>query len=180
MDRATRVNTTQIVLLGLAAVLLFWAVGAYNRLVQLRNAIVRDFAPVDAQYTQLLVLLARKTEALAPLAQAGQRLDALRAACLQVERASAHARVRPGATGAIVSLRLADDILTEARARLPVHSVAGVDLTALNGELAAADTTLQFARRQFNVAVEHYNKAVRQFPTWLLARLFGFRPAGTL
>jgi LemA protein len=57
--------------------------------------------------------------------------------------------------------------------------VAGVDLPELNTRIAASDTTLAFARREFNAAVAGYNQAVRQFPTVLVARLFGFRPAAT-
>ena len=34
-----------------------------------------------------------------------------------------------------------------------------------------------FARAEFNGAVEAYNESVRQFPTVLLARLFSFRAA---
>ena len=174
-------STTQIVALVIAAVLAFWGVGAYNRLVRLRSEIVRRFAPVEAQFRQRHALLLQLLEALAPVLQnAAPRLDALRAACQQVEAACAHAKQRPGAVGAITSLRLADEILAEARARLPVQVVAGLDLTELNAQLGASDATLAFARGQFDTAVMEYNHAVKQFPTVLLVGLFGFRSAGTL
>ena len=173
-------NTTEVVCAALVAVLLFWIVGAYNRLVRLRGAIVRQFVPVELHLTQREGLLMRQLDALAPaLPNAVLRLDALRAACRQCHAASSHARVRPGAAGAIASLRLAEDIVGEARARLPVQAVAGLDLAALNAQLGAADTTLAFARHQFNHAVTEYNDAVRQFPTALIVGLFGFRVAGT-
>ena len=173
-------TTPQIILWVGAAVLLFWAIGAYNRLVQLRGAIVRQFVPVESQLTERQALLMQQLDALAPvLLNATPRLDALRAACQQCSAACTHAKVRPGAAGAITSLRLADEILGDARARLPVQSVAGIDLSDLNAQLAAADTTLAFARRQFNAAVIEYNEAVRQFPTLLIVGLFGFRAAGT-
>lgn len=174
-------STSQIVWAVVAAALVFWMVGAYNRLVQLRGAIVRLFPAVDAQFTQRHALLQRQIDALAPvLPSAAQRIETLRAACQQVEAACTHARAHPGAAGVITSLRLADDILGEARARLPVQSVAGLDLTELNAQLTASDATLSFARRQFNDAVVAYNDAVRQFPTVLIVGLFGFRSAGTL
>jgi LemA protein len=164
-----------------AAVLLFWTVGAYNRLVRLRNAIVGSFDPVDRHFMQRHALLQQQIEAVrSVLIHAAERLEALRAACLQAETARAHAKAHPGAPGAIKSLRLADDILGEARARLPVQSVGGVDLAELNTQLADAETGLEFARRQFNAAVLDYNGAVQQMPTRLIAGLFGFAPAGTL
>ena len=43
-----------------------------------------------------------------------------------------------------------------------------------------SDARLDFARREFNAAVDRYNTAVEQFPTLLLARLFGFRIGATL
>ena len=149
--------------------------------MRLRGAIVRQFAPVDGQFRARHALLLQLTDALAPvLANAAPRIEALRAACLQVEAACAHAKLRPGATGPITSLRLADEILAEARARLPVQSAAGSDLAALNLQLQTSDATLAFARRQFDAAVIEYNRAVKQFPTLLLVGMFGFRSAATL
>ena len=163
------------------AVAVFWTVGAYNRLVSLRNALVKSFEPVDLQFSTRHALLGQQIDAIgAVLSNAAERLETLRAACLQTEMARAHAKAHPGAPGAITSLRLADEILAEARARLPVQSVGGVDISALKTELAAADTALAFARRQFNDAVLAYNHAIRQVPTRLIAAIFGFAPAGTL
>jgi len=164
-----------------AAVLLFWTVGAYNRLVRLRNAIVGHFAPVSERFVERHALLQQQIEAVGTvLANAGERVEALQAACVQAESARAHAKAHPGAPGAIKSLRLADEIVAEARARLPVQTIGGVDISELNTRLAEIDTALTFARRQFNDAVEQYNHAVRQVPTRMIAAVFGFRPAGTL
>ena len=174
-------SSLQIIVGVVGAVLLFWIVGAYNRLVRLRGAIVRRFAPVDAQFRLRHGLLQQQIDALAPvLPNATPRIDALRAASHQVDTACAHARQRPGAVGAITSLRLADEILAEARARLPATGIAGLDLGELNAQLAEADTSLAFARRQFNDAVTVYNAAVTQFPTVTIVGLFGFRSAGIL
>lgn len=174
-------STSQIAWAIAGAALLFWIVGAYNRLVRLRGDIVRGFPPVDEQFRLRQALLQQQIEALAPvLPGAAPRIDALRAACQQLETACAHARQHPGATGAITSLKLADEILGEARARLPVQSAAGLDLSALHAQLGTIDATLSFARRQFNEAVAAYNAALRQFPTVLIVGLFGFRSAGTL
>ena len=174
-------STAQIILWVAAAALLFWAVGAYNRLVRMRSAIVRQFAAVDAQFRERQALLEQLIDTLVQaLPHAAERLAALRAACFQADAACAHARLRPGAVSAITSLRLADDIVGEARARLPVQSAPGLALAPLNAQLAVTDVTLAFARRQFNDTVADYNLAVRQFPTLLLVGLFGFRAAGTL
>jgi LemA protein len=175
------VSTAQIICCLAAAVLLFWAVGAYNRLVRLRAAIVRRFAPVDEQIRLRHALLLQLADALTPvLTNAAPRLDALRAACEQVATACAQAKLRPGSSGAITGLRLADDVLAESRARLPPPNAPGSELAELVAALQASDATLAFARRQFNQAVDEYGLAVKQFPTLLLVGLFGFRPATPL
>lgn len=156
-----------------AAMLLFWAVGAYNRLVSLRAELLRCFVPVDEQFRARHALLLRWADAL-PEADAAA-LEQLRTACAQAETACSHARPRPTHAPSVVSLRLAEEILSQARARLPV---AGDETLAT--ALSEADTTLAFARRQFNDAAEGYNRAVSQFPTWVIAGLFGFRKAGTM
>jgi len=178
-------DSTEIAIGAMAAVLLFWTVGAYNRLVQLRNGVVRAFQPVDAQFKLRHALLQSLCEALAtPLGEREpQLLEALRAACMQADSAHARARAQPGSAKVIASLRMAEDILAETRARVAATGAAGADeaaLAELTTQLAAGDATLGFARRQFNDAVDGYNHAVRQFPTWLIAGLFSFRTAAAL
>ena len=175
-------DSTEIAIGAGAAVLLFWTVGAYNRLVSLRNVLVRGFVPVDEQFKLRQGLLQALCNALdAPLGEREpQLLEALRAACLQADSAHARARTYPGSAKAIASLRMAEDILADTRARVAAEAATDPALAELTTQLASGDATLAFARRQFNEAVEAYNHAVRQFPTWLIAGLFSFRTAATL
>lgn len=184
-------TTTQTLGLVTAAMLGFWAVGAYNRLVRLRNDITRAFVPLEAQVHQRHALLMRWAEALRPvLEESAQPVDALCAAAEQLLMATERARQRPAAVRTLASLRMAEDTLAAARDRLygemPAHlhqnhlSGASLGLAGFNEGLAAAGSTLVFARLQFNAAVDTYNEAVLQFPTVLIASVFGFRPAGPL
>jgi LemA protein len=45
-------GSSQIIVWVVGAALLFWVVGAYNRLVRLRGDLVRAFAPVGEQFKQ--------------------------------------------------------------------------------------------------------------------------------
>lgn len=165
-----------------SAVLLFWIVGAYNRIVRLRQELVRRFAPVDTQMKERHALLLRLTELLGTtLASAQPRLDALRAASLQGDAARDHARVRPSVGGTIKSLRLAEEIVVETRSRVPMQRLGGhSELADVTARLAVVDSDLGFARREFNEAVSHYNRAVGEFPTVVLSALMGFRPGEPL
>jgi LemA protein len=110
----------------------------------------------------------------------------LQAACGQLQAACDVVRSRPSAARPAASLRLAEETLADARARLAAELpakpelLAGLAVAVLGEDLAAADSTLAFARRQFNEATQNYNDAIDQFPTWLIAGLFQFRGAGTL
>jgi LemA protein len=64
--------------------------------------------------------------------------------------------------------------------RLLALSDAQPALAAHAAGLRDAQQRIDFARRLFNDAVSAYNDAARQFPTRIVARLFGFGPAGTL
>lgn len=170
----------QISLWVFVAVMVFWAVGAYNRLVRLRAAIKQAFASVEAHIRQRDALLAQWTDGLrAPLVNEPHSVDAVVAACGQVMAASDHARAAPSAVRPIGSLRLAEEVLGDARSRLTTL-LNGVGLAVQAEELAAVDGTLGFARRQYNEAAQTYNDAVTQFPTWIIAGVFGFQPAGAL
>ncbi|HMC14238.1 MAG TPA: LemA family protein [Albitalea sp.] len=170
-----------------AAVLLFWAVGAYNRLVTLRNEISRAFAPVDTQMRHRHTLLQQWVESLRPFVDhAPQQLDAVLAACGQLQTACDVVRARPSASRPMASLRVAEETLAAARTRLAAELparpevLAGVGAVVLTEELAAADSMLAFARRHFNETIQAYNDALDQFPTWVIAGMFRFRGAGTL
>jgi LemA protein len=180
-------SSTQIAAWAIVAVLAFWAVGAYNRLVSLRNDISRAFAPVEAQIRHRHQLLEQWVQTLRPLLDHDmQALDAVLAACGQLQTACDVVRSRPSAARPMAGLRLAEETLADARNRLKnqlparPEMLAGVNFAVLGDELAGADNTLGFARRQFNEATQSYNDAMDQFPTWVIAGLFGFRGAGTL
>ena len=174
-------STQTVVLIVCAAVLAFWAVGAHNRLVALRNEILRAFGPLDEQFRLRQQLLRRQAGQLADAgAVPAADLEALQAALGQADTACAHARVHPGAAGAIASLRLAEEVLASQRQRLAAATAAAPEMAELAARLAAGEASLAFTRERFNAAVADYNAAVRQFPTLLVAAVFRFRPAGLL
>ena len=173
-----------------AAVAVAWAVGGYNRLVRLRNEIGRQFALVEAQLRARDALLRSWLRVLRPrlggAAPALAAVDAVEGACTQLQAACDAARAQPSAERPMTSVRLADETLAQARARLEAELAAAgqtQDATALAPppeEIAAIEATLAFTRGQFNAAIGDYNRAVGQFPTWLLALAFRFRSAGVL
>jgi LemA protein len=154
---------------GVAALLFFWGVGAYNRLMSLRNAIGEAFVQLDAH-----------------LKDRGEACDKLLAAVaprLPSEQATFDAPWAPDPVG---SLAVASALHAAALTRLmslldhqaELRSETEVD--ALVSELKLIERQRAFARQVFNQAVSQYNEALQQFPTRVLANLYGFGEARSL
>ena len=174
-------------LLAAAVVLLFWGVGAYNRLVGLRNA-------VGGAWLQLDEALQQRADVVPPLVAAlreglvgeGAALDALLTAQAQVAAAADALRPRPVRAEAASALVRAESLMVAASARvlalLDVHPELRDDPAVAPQALLLrqVEPRLVFRRQRFNAEVHAYNDAVRQWPTRLLARLYGFGTAGRL
>jgi LemA protein len=174
----------QLAALALGAVLVFWMVGAYNRLVALRNAIATAWGQIDEQLKRRHAALPPLVAALAePLAGERHALDAVLAAQQQLQAAADAVRSGPVNPLTTASLTTAERVLASALARLQALLAQQPQLQAgeverLMHELADADQRLGFARQAFNAAVDDYNAAARQFPTRIVARVFGLGFAG--
>lgn len=180
-------SLTQIVTLAVLALLIFWAVGAYNRLVRLRNAITNAFAQIDVQLKRRhdlipnLVDVARKY-----LEHERETLERVTAARNQAIAAADLVRARPGQPGPVKSLGLAEEVLASAMRgfNAVVESYpelkADETLQRLSEELTHTENKVAFARQLFNDATLDFNNAAQQFPTNAVAGVFGFREAPML
>jgi LemA protein len=183
-------TTSLLTWIGLA-VLLFWAVGAYNRLVRLRAEVNASFAQVDGQLQQQLRLVDEllPTDSSQPaslfLEDDGPSFwSGLQGASAQLAACLAAARVRPLNPNGIAALAAASDVLAMAwnRAeREDAHDLAGPrlpeDLLASRAQLVSQT---QGAVDRFNDTIVLYNAAIAQFPAVLLAWVFGFKRGRTL
>lgn len=180
-------STTQIITLMVLAVIVFWAVGAYNRLVRLRNAIGNAFAQIDVQLKRRYDLIPNLVEtARKYLEHERETLEAVTAARNQARAAVDVARLRPSDAGAVKSLGVAEQVLNGAMGRLMALVEAYPELKAdqtlreLSEELTSTENKVAFSRQLFNDATLDYNNAAQQFPTSMLADLFSFREAAAL
>ncbi len=176
-----------IVLLTLLAMLLFWAVGAYNRLVRLRNTIANAFGQIDVQLKRRYDLIPNLVEvAKKYLQHESSTLEAVIAARNQARSAVDAVRSRPARAEGIVALAAAEQALSGSLTHLFAVAEAYPDLKAdqtireLSEELTSTENKVGFSRQAYNDAVLDYNNAQGQFPALLIARLFGFAPSAML
>lgn len=175
------------VFIALGLVVFFWAVGAYNRLVRLKNAIANAFGQIDVQLKRRYDLIPNLVEvARRYLAHEAQTLEAVIAARNQARTAEQTAATSPLNAGALGALAGAEQALGGALGKLFAVVEDYPDLKAdqgmreLSEELTSTENRVGFARQAYNDHVLEFNDAAAQFPTLLIARLFGFQPLSML
>lgn len=158
----------------LLAILLIWALVAYNRLVRQRNQVSASWAQIDVQLTRRHDLIPNLVEAVKGYAgHERATLEAVVAARTgAVQAAGSEVAERAGA----------ENLLTEALGRLFALSEAYPDLkanqnfAALQQELAATEDKIAYARQFYNSAVQTLTNTIQSVPTNLVAGLSGFHP----
>lgn len=183
-----------------AALLLFWFVGAYNRLMRLRTVALQGYATLDAALVRQLEFVQGRT--LAPGDDAA--LDdptvraSLHAATAQLTTLLGATRLRPLDGDGMAALGTALQVLLSAWQRLHPEAVTHFDADGMLSRPAPLDAgeeravvsapiawpepsaAAEIARSHFNLAVQAYNTAIGQFPALLVAWIVRLRPAAPL
>ncbi len=174
------------------AVALFWSVGAYNRLVRLRSLAIAAFQVLDARLGNYIVLVDTHITASATINTLAQQpfhpatstpvWAGLLGARTQFEASLRVVRRRALDAGAMAALQTAHGTLQAAWARVLAHDRDQAELLPASCGAQWDDNSrlVSHAMAEFNRAVLDHNAAITQFPALLLARIFGFRPAGCL
>ena len=175
------------IFLGLIAVLIFYAVSIYNRLVTARNRYKNAFAQIDVQLTRRYDLIPNLVEvAKKYMAHEKETLEAVIQARNSAVSGLKNANQNPGDPDAMNQLNQAEQGLSGALGRLFALSEAYPDLKAnenmmqLSEEITATENKVAFARQAYNDAVMNYNILRESVPNNFIAGPFGFGPAQLL
>ncbi len=163
-------STTFWVLALLAAVVLVWAVGIYNRLVSLRVRARNAWSDVDVQ-------LKRRYDLVPNLVATVQGYASHEKAIFEdVARLRAEAMGTSGpADSDQPDARLAEGIKTLfAVAENYPDLRADQNFRKLQDQLADVENNIQYARRYYNAVVRDMNTSIEVVPNNLVASLFGF------
>ena len=177
-------TSTHFVWIGFLALLVFWAIGAYNRLVRLKNMIANAFGQVDVHLKHRYELIPLLVDAAKTyMSHEDATLEAVTLARNHARHASDAVRSRPSSAKAVTRLSVTEAALNGALGRLRVLAESYPELQAdatikgLAKALTSTDNKMAFARQAYNDAVHGYNLAQGEFPAVVLARLFGFGPS---
>ncbi|HEX7091860.1 MAG TPA: LemA family protein [Longimicrobiales bacterium] len=176
-----------IVLLVIVALIGFWVMRTYNRLVSLRNRFKNAFAQIDVQLRRRYDLIPNLVEtARAYMQHERETLEAVIQARNTAATAEQKAAANPADAAAIRDLSGAEQALTGALTRFFALAEAYPDLKAnqnmmqVSEELTSTENRIAFARQAYNDAVTQYNTAREVFPASIIAGAFNFQEAPLL
>jgi LemA protein len=176
-----------IILLAIVLLVLFWGVGAYNRMISMRNQFKNAFAQIDVQLKRRYDLIPNLVEtARAYMKHERETLEAVIAARNQAVTANAKAAGDPSDAAAVQQMAAAEGALSASLGKMFALSEAYPDLKAnqnmmqLTEELTSTENRIAFARQAYNDGVMQYNTSLEQFPGSIIAGMFAFRPAELL
>ncbi len=162
-----------LVLLATAAVVLFWGVAIYNKLVKLRNHVEEGASGIDVQLKRRADLIPNLLETvkgyMAHEKGTLEEVTRMRARCLDA--------------GSLGEKGQAEGLLGAALGRLFAVAENYPDLKAdknfaeLQEALEDVEEQIQLSRRYYNGTARNMNIQVESFPSNLVANAFGFATA---
>ena len=179
--------TSFLIFLAVLAIIVFWAIAMYNRLVNERNRVRNGFAQIDVQLTRRYDLIPNLVEAVKGyMKHERETLEAVITARNNAVSSLDAAKVDPANAEAIKKLGASEGALGSILGRLFALSEAYPDLKAnenmmqFQEELASTENKVAFARQAFNDTVLSYNNTVENFPNNFIAGMFSFDSASFL
>lgn len=162
-----------LVILGLVVILGFASIGSYNKLVSLKENVDSKYSDIDVQLQRRCDLIPNLVNTVkgftdhesSVLANISDSRAKLAGASSVSEKAEANQELSNSLSRLLVVVENYPDLKADSQ------------FTALMDNLEGTENRLAVARKDYNAAVESYNKAVRSFPSVIFASMFGFETA---
>jgi LemA protein len=162
-----------VILLVLVVLVVLWVIGAYNRLVSLKNQVANAWKQIDVQ-------LKRRHDLIPNLVNTVKGAMDFERSTLEAVISARNKAVN--ATG-VAQTAKAEGELTQALGRLfalteayPTLKATG-NVAQLQEELTSTENKIGFARQLYNDTATQYNTAQATFPTMLVVGLAKAAPA---
>ena len=160
------------ILLGIIALVVLWAVFAYNRFVTLINRAKEAWSDIDVQLKRRYDLIPNLVETVKGYAtherEAFENVTKARAQSMQAGTPGAKAQAENMLSGALKSLFAVAEAYPDLK--------ANQNFLGLQTELSDTENKIQAARRFYNGNVRDLNTSIETFPSNLIANMFKFEP----
>lgn len=167
---------TLVIVLAIVAVLVIWFIGAQNKLVNLEENVKLEFSQVETTLQRRSDLIPNLVETVKGYAKHEEEVF--------TQIADARAKLAGSIqTGDVEDINEASNQLDSALSRLLVITEnypelkANEQFVALTDELAGTENRIAIARQNYNETVSKYNKAIKMFPTSIVANMNGYESA---
>ncbi|NND33007.1 MAG: LemA family protein [Saprospiraceae bacterium] len=162
--------TTLLILLGIAAVVLFYFVGIYNKLVRKRSMMEEGWSGIDVQLKKRYNLIPNLVETVKGYAthekETLNQVIQARNSALNAEGVKAQTSAEKNLNSALANVFA----LSEAYPDLK----ANTNFLQLQNELSSIEGDIEKARRYYNATVRDNNIAVESFPSNIVAGIGNF------
>ncbi len=173
-----------LIILGIVLVLILWAIGIYNRLINLRNQVKNAWSQIDVQLQRRYDLIPNLIETVKGyMSYERGTLEAVVNARSNAVAAREDLEKSGGPTGgSLKNLLGAEVALKGAVANLFALAEnypqlrASENMKTLQEELSSTENRIAFARQAYNDQVMSYNTSQQVFPATLVASAFGHHP----
>jgi len=165
-----------LILLAVIVLFAFLGIGAYNKLVSLRNQVANAWKQIDVQ-------LKRRHDLIPNLINTVKGAMNFERDTLEAVISARNKAIAASTSGSVAATANAETQLTGALGRLLAVVEAYPDLKAtgnvaqLQEELTATENKIGFSRQLYNDTATQYNTAQQTFPTMLFAGMAGASPA---
>src|ERR1700748_3751301 len=160
------------ILIGVAVLVVLWAILSYNGLVSKRAMVAEGWAGIDAQLKRRADLIPNLVETVKGYAtherETFDEITKMRTATGSQDPAQ-RAQSESAITAAIGKVMSVAEAYPDLK--------ASANFQSLQNDLSNIEDQIQLARRYYNGAVRNYNVAVQQFPSNIIAGMGGFTAA---
>lgn len=161
------------VVLALAAAVVLAGIVVYNRLVRQRNLVDEGWSGIETQLKRRADLIPNLVETVKGYAtherSAFEEVTELRTRALSARGVEQKAQAEGQLTAALGRLFAVAEAYPELK--------ASANFQELQGALSETEDQIQLARRYYNGTVRDMNTMVQQFPSNIVANMFGFEEA---
>jgi len=160
------------IIVAVVALVVFWAIATYNRMIVLRNRIDNAWSQVDVQLRRRYDLIPNLVEAVKGYAAHERETFE---AVTKARQAGIDART-------VQDQAQAENLITQALRRLFAVAEAYPQLRAsenfmhLQEELSGTEGKIAYARQFYNDSVLGYHNLIQAFPARIIAGIGGFQP----
>jgi len=159
-----------LIILGILVVGLFYFIGIYNALVQLRNRVKNAWSQIDVQLKRRHDLIPNLVETVKGyMTHERETLEAVtqaRARAVGADTVGAKGKAEGELSGALGRLMLVVEQYPDLK--------ANTNFLALQEELTSTENKISFSRQAYNDAVLFFNNKIQMFPSNILANTFNF------